>query len=269
MTPTRRQFIREFGIMLGALIAAGCVPRSTPTASPAPHSTATPMASSSASLAPTYPIPGCGDGSPRERLRACWLGFDWLAEQEWNGSWDDSQENLWKATEQLADDHRAALDELVDDGSMSAGAADQLQAAFAAAALYVRDSTWGQIITCYMPTVTPSAPSTKNAAAERQLGVYTRGSPRRLLQQTDILLGMTEGGGFDENTIARAQSAVERDVALLSLSAKEEQVLIETLVNAGCDIYSFPPVDALALEIPPEDAEAARFLVELLLGEPQ
>ena len=240
MASTRRQFIRQFGIMLASLLASGCVP-SCPDA-----------------------VPASGDRSPRERLRSCWLGLEGLRGRDW-GEWEGMQERLWQATDQLLYDHQEALDDLVATDELSEGAAGQVQAAFKAVAWHVRDDVYRGLITCYIPTITPPLPTTVSEVAERQIRIYASGSPARLLLQTDLLIEMAEDDDFDQETVARVQAAVERDIAILTLSSEERQVLLDELVKAAGDCYSFPPFDDFDLEIPPEDAEAARFLVELFL----
>ncbi|GAF81217.1 unnamed protein product, partial [marine sediment metagenome] len=57
MTPTRREFIKSAGIVIGSLVMARCVPI------------------------------GGGDDTSRGRLRTCWLRLDWLAQEAQD--WDD------------------------------------------------------------------------------------------------------------------------------------------------------------------------------------
>jgi hypothetical protein len=95
MTPTRREFIRELGIMLASLVAAGCCP------------------------------PGSGIASPRERLCSCWLGFDWLSSEVLE-DWERGNRAMRKMTA----NHRAALNELVAAGEINATVADEVQMAF-------------------------------------------------------------------------------------------------------------------------------------------
>ena len=92
-------------------------------------------------------------------------------------------------------------------------------------------------------------------------------SANQLVQQAEILETMAESTSVDSEIIERAQAAIERDIAFLSLSDEEWQALYEELVQAAGDTYDFPDFDDLELEITPEAAEAARFLVELLLAQ--
>ena len=64
-----------------------------------------------------------------------------------------------------------------------------------------------------------------------------------------------------------AQAAIARDVAFLNLSSGEVNALYERLLEA-MDAGAQPPAfTELDLEVSPEAAQAAQFLVELLLDE--
>jgi hypothetical protein len=76
---------------------------------------------------------------------------------------------------------------------------------------------------------------------------------------------MAASGDLDQDTVAQAQTAIERDIAFLNLTNAETQVLYEELMVAAGDSYDYPPFSELDLEVTPEAAKAARFLVELLL----
>lgn len=224
MSPTRRDFIKGFGIALGALMMARCVTpgsgqnRSTPS----PAETA------------------------RDRLRSCWMSFGWLAEQAQD--WSDHEKGE-RAREALISDHRAALDELVAAGELQAAAANHAQVAFAAAAYHTWRANCGA--TCYEPVWVD----------------YTPTSSAQLVQQSELLAEMAAIDSLDQDTVARAQAAIERDIAFLSLTDDEVQVLYNELIEAAGDTYDLPTLDELDLEITPEMAEAARFLVEVLLEE--
>jgi hypothetical protein len=216
MSPTRREFIRRVGIALASLMAARCV---------CPSIKGTP-------------------GSPRNRLRECWLKFDWLAEraQDW-GNYEKGEQ----ARDDLVADHRAALDDLVAAGELDTAVADYVQEAFTAAVYHVWRANCG--MTCYEAMPAPD---------------YTPFTSSQLVQQADLL---AENGDLDQDTVAQAQAAIEREIAFLSLSDVETQALYDELIAAAGDTYDYPPFDELELEITPEAAEAACFLVELLLEE--
>lgn len=215
MTPTRREFIKSVGIVIGSLVMARCVPI------------------------------GGGDDTPRGRLRTCWLRLDWLAQATQDC---DNYEPGEKALARLVADHQAALDELVAAGELDAAVANQVQTAFGAAAYHVWRSNVP--ITCYEPVLVD----------------YTPTSSDQLAQQAELLAEMAESGDLDSSTVMQAQAAIERDIAFLSLSSEETQALYDELIEAVGDGYDFPTFDELDLEITAEATEAARFLVELLLG---
>jgi len=184
---------------------------------------------------------GDKDDSPRSRLRHCWLRLDWLAQQAM-GDYERGD----KAREKLAADHRAALDDLVAAGEMNANVADELNTAFGAATTHVLFIN--APITCYEPMLVD----------------YTPASSGQLGQQAGLLAEMAESGDLDPAIVAQAQAAIERDIAFLNLSDAETQALYDELIAAASGTYDFPSLDELDLEISPETAEAARFLVELL-----
>jgi hypothetical protein len=191
-------------------------------------------------MARCIPFGGKSD-SLRGRLRNCWLRLDWLAQQA-KGNYERGDQ----AREKLAADHRAALDELVAAGELGVAVADQVQVAFTEAAHHVWRSN--APITCY----------------EAVMMDYTPASSGQLAQQAGLLAEMAKSGDFDPATVAQAQAAIERDIAFLNLSDAGTQALYEELIEAAGDTYDFPSLDELDLDIPPEAAEAARFLVELL-----
>jgi hypothetical protein len=212
MSPTRREFIKRVGIAIASLMAARCA------------------------------CVSFVDGSPRDRLRSCWLQLDWLAQQT-----QEDYDRGERAREKLAADHRAALDDLVDSGELDADVADELDSAFGSAIAHV---------------VMANAPITCYKTAEPN---YIPVSADQLAQQADLLAEMAEDGNVDSAAVAQAQTAVERDIAFLSLSDEEMRDLNAELWADAGDSYDFPPFDELDLEISPEAAKAARFLVELLL----
>jgi hypothetical protein len=205
------------------------------------------LASLMAARCVCVPFPGDDeDNSPRGRLRSCWQRFDWLEEQA--KDWTDYEKGE-KALEQLKTEHRAALDELVAAGELEAAVADEVQNAFDAAAYHVWRANCGA--TCYEPVLID----------------YTPTSSAQLVQQAELLADLADDATVDQSAVAQAQAAVERDIAFLSLSHEERQMLYDELVEAAGGSYDFPSFSELELEITPEAAEAARFLVELLLEE--
>jgi len=184
--------------------------------------------------------------TPRARLRRAWSRFDWLAEEA--SDWNDYERGE-EARDELVADHRVALDELVAAGELDEAVADQVQEGFAAAAYHVWRANCGA--TCYEPVLID----------------FTPGTSAQLVWQAELLAEMAEDGDIDSETVAQAQAAIERDIAFLNLSNAEVQALYDELIAAAGDSYNFPSFDELDLEITAEAAAAARFLVELLLGE--
>ncbi len=185
--------------------------------------------------------PGGGDDSPQGRLRNCWARLPWLEEQAQD--WDHPERGE-DARDQLVADHRAALNDLVDAGDLEAGVANEIQVAFGAAAYHVWRAN--APITCYEPMELPD---------------YERISASQLARQADILAEVAEMGDVDPETLAEAQATVERDMAYLSLTYEDRENLYEEIERQG-DPY--PRFSQLDLEISPQAAEAAQFLVDLL-----
>lgn len=273
MPPTRRQFIQQFGVMLASLIAARCAPTSTPAAAPTATPTLTPT--------PTIVPPGSGDASLRGRLRDYWLQLDWITQQ--------AQESYGQGTARdgFVAGHRTILDELVAAGELDAGVAEQVQIAFAAAAYSAWFAGYRRVYICYTPTPSPMPSHTPEPyeTIGHALADYTFSSAYQLKNQADLLAEMVASDDLSPDVVAQAQAALERDITFLStfyaatraglerviapshLSNEETWTLYEELEHAVDGPYSFPNFDELELDVPAEAAEAARFLVELLLEE--
>jgi hypothetical protein len=172
-----------------------------------------------------------------------WLRLGWLAEQS-TGDWERGQ----GASEELLAEHQAALDEIVAAGEITSDVAAELQAAFGAAVYHVYRSN--APITCYEPALIDYMPV----------------SSGQLTQQVQILEDMAEEGNLDPATITQAQAAVARDIAFLSLPQEDVQALYDHLIQTAGGA-GYPAFDELALEVPPSAAEAARFLIEVLVEE--
>jgi hypothetical protein len=206
------------------------------------------LASLMAARCACIPLPGIGkDDSPRGRLRSCWQRFDWLEKQA--SDWSDYEKGE-RALEQLKTEHRAALDELVAAGELDADVADEVQNAFDAAAYHIWRANCGA--TCYEPMMMPD---------------YTQSGSAQLVSQAELLADLADDATIDPETLSQVQAAVERDIAFLNLSPEEERALYDALKEAAGEDYDYPTFEGLELEITPEAAEAARFLVELLLEE--
>jgi hypothetical protein len=214
MTLTRREFIKGVGIAAASLVLLQCNALT-------PHD----------------------DSSPRGKLRRTWLQLGWLAEQSTDA------ERGQQALEDLAAQHRAALDELVAAEELTPEVADELQTAYEAAAYHVFRSH--APITCYEPVLVDYAPV----------------SSEQLTAQADLLAEMASQAGLDPTTVSQAQASIERDIAFLGLTSDERQALYDPLIQAANQGATIPPFDQVDLEITPEAREAARFLVGLLLEE--
>ncbi|MBN1178596.1 MAG: hypothetical protein JXD18_05255 [Anaerolineae bacterium] len=221
MTPTRRAFIRDVGIAIAALAMARCVPFKEG-------------------------VPGKSGGTPRDRLHECWTGFGWLAER--TRDWDNDEAGE-EALNQLIANHQAALAELVAQGELTQTVADEVQAAFDAAAYHVWRSN--APITCYEPMYPD----------------YTPTGAAQLVAQAGALAEIAAQSDADPDTVARVQATIARDVAFLSLTYPEVQALYEGLHDAAAAGAPYPTFDELELPVTPDEAEAARFLVELLLSD--
>ncbi len=197
-----------------------------------------------ASLVMARCIPmGGGDDSPRSRLRSCWLRLDWLAQQtqEW-----DNYELGERAREELVTEHRAALDDLVAAGQLDPVVADQMHIAFSEAAYHVWRSN--APITCYEPS---------------QLGMAYMRNRGELVQQIELLEEMARVSAVDEETVTLAHTAIEQDIAFLTVAVALETLDGEARWEAERQLVE--QFEAGEIETSPEAVEAARILVDLLL----
>jgi hypothetical protein len=239
MYASRRDFMKSLGIALASMFMARRVPV------------------------------GSGGDSVRDRLRNCWLMFDWLAQQA-----RVDYEQGEKVCEQLINNHRQALDLLVESNELSQSVAEQIQIAFEATANHIRASS--APIECYFVMILEPPD-------------YASVSINQLHQQVEILKAMTKNCGIHYRTISQVQTAIERDIAFLRLAGEENATLAQVRAIIERDISflnlseeetatfykeltqsaqgtdDYPSFNELALEIPSEAAKAARFLVELLL----
>jgi len=181
------------------------------------------------------------DDTPRGRLRRTWAQLELLGERT-----GKDFEEAEKLRDQLGDDHKAILDELVASGELEQPVADQIQEAFQAAAYHIWRAN--APITCYEPSPGPN---------------YTPASSDQLARQSEILIEMAEKGKIEPATVAQAESAILRDIAFLGLTDEETEAFYIDLSQAAEPIYDF---DKVEVEITPEAEAAARFLVDLLLG---
>lgn len=176
------------------------------------------------------------------RLRQYWWDLDLLARDA--RDMERGQQTLQKFTE----GHRAALDALVAAGQVSPEVADDLQVAFEGAAYHVWRAN--APITCYVPAPYPD---------------YGTQSNVDLAKQAELLEEMAMKSALDPEVVARAQAAIERDIAWRTLPEEDQKAIIEAIMQAAQGTSQYPSLEELDLEIPPTAREAARILVELLL----
>ncbi len=178
-----------------------------------------------------------------DRVRDAWYGLDQLAKDAVD------LERGQKTRDKLIAEHLAALDSLVQAGLVGAGEADDIHVAFQAAAQHVWRAN--APITCYIPAPYPQ---------------YRIMSASDLAEQADILADMAARSAIDPATVAQAQASIQRDMAVLLLTSEDEKALIEALRQTAGDSASFPSLEELQLDIPPEAMTAATLLVDILLG---
>jgi hypothetical protein len=186
-------------------------------------------------------LTGEGD-TPRDRLRGLWIQLDALASKT-----KKDYEAGQKMRDQLGVDHLAALNDLVEAGELKKPVADQIQAAYEGALYHVWRSN--APITCYEPMQWPE---------------YTPASSDQLAKKAEILAEMAKKGKIDQATVAQAQAAIERDIVFLAFSDEDTQAFYERL-RQGAGETDYPDFEGVDLEITPEAAEAAQYLVKLLL----
>ncbi len=184
------------------------------------------------------PSPEDGNDSPRDRLRAYWLQLDSLAlEAQQNPDRSD------QLRAELVADHQAVLDELVSAGELDAAVADQVQVAFDQAAFHIWRSNVP--VSCYI-----ALPVEFDARDD-------------LRQQFELLSQVTDG--LDQSTVQQVQTAIERDIAFFETLADLQPLQGEAYQQAQQELIAQFGTDDM--EVSPEAAGAARFLVELLLRE--
>jgi hypothetical protein len=245
MDLSRRDFMKIFGVSLASLLLARCKRPEMPGVLSTPTEPfSTPMQTCYEPTMPPVATPTPGSISARERLRSCWLGFDELARK---AAADSSQATPSSEDYrlQLSGDHRKALDELVAANEIPTAVADLVQEAYDEACYHVWRSSVP--ITCYI-TAGP---------------LYKPESAAVLVQQSEILDQLASQGNVDPETLAKATTALEHDLAFYALSEEEVQALYARLAESGSP---YPPFDNLELDPAPDAKTAARFLIDLLTG---
>jgi hypothetical protein len=243
MSKTRRDFMKMFGISLGSLLLTRC------------QRTGTPEPTYILCYAPIPYTPISGTATPesisgRDRLRLCWLRFDELAQKTQdaaNRGGGDGDEN--PVGTQMNADHRSALDELVTAGDITAPVADLIQEAFSAAVYHVWRSN--APMTCYEPMMIDYAPASAGS----------------LVQQSEILAEIAAGTPIAPETISKAQTALEHDLAFYALTDADVQALYDQLLEEYRDSYEgIPSFEEIKLSLSPDVKQAAKFLIDILMG---
>jgi hypothetical protein len=228
MTVSRRDFMKVFGISVASLLLTRCrFPIGVTCYAPLP--------------------PTALPDSTRDRLRLCWLSFNELAQKTIEEAKQGSTENTFG--QQLVADHRAALDELVASGELTPSIADLIQEAYAAAVYHVWRSN--APMTCYAAVVVDYAPISAGV----------------LVQQAEALSQAASQASIDPETFAKAQAALEHDMAYYALSDADVQALYDRLISDWqANGQSIPSFETLELE-PTSDAKAAaQFILDLMTG---
>jgi hypothetical protein len=266
VSPTRREFIKQLGVMLASAVMGSCTPPSGggPTSTPdfdpmitcyeAVELTLTPpppdqLTRQADILTATATSSGLNPEATRqalvaiarERLQAAWQQLNELAE-ETRADFESGEQKR----DELAAAHRAALDDLVVRGELTEAVAGQVQAAFEAAAYHVWRAN--APITCYEPVLIDYKPVSSDRLVEQA----------RLLAERDDL---------DPQVVSQAQAAIAKEVAFLNMSPEEVDTLYEQILSAQQSGQPLPDFEDVDLDIAPQDLQAAQFLVKLLLGD--
>jgi hypothetical protein len=227
MSISRRDFMKLFGIGMASILMTRCRPVFV------------------SCYTPTMPPHLDESSTPRDRLRECWLSFGDLAQKTRELANAGSTVDTFGT--QLATDHRGALDELVASGELTATVADLIHEAYMAALYHVWRSN--SLVTCYAPAIEVNyAPSSANA----------------LVRQSEILGNLSEQSTIDPETLAKAQSALEHDMAFYAMSDAEMRALLEGITASQQPGQRVPAFEELQLEVTPEAKAAAEFILHLL-----
>ena len=180
----------------------------------------------------------------RGRLHLLWLRFNELAQAT---SVDYEKGDI--LLQQMTADHHTALDEMASTGVISVPVADLVQEAYAAAVYHIWRSN--APMTCYKPMIVNYAPPSAGG----------------LVQQAEALSQAASQGSIDPQTLAKAQAALEHDMAYYALSDADLQALYDHLISDWqANGESIPSFETLELELTPDAKAAAQFIVDMLTG---
>jgi hypothetical protein len=181
--------------------------------------------------------------TPHGHLRALWLRFSELAQTT-----TANYQNAEILMRQMSSDHRLLLDGLVTASELTAPVADLVQEAYGAALYHVWRSN--APMTCYEPMLVDYQPTSANVLVEQA-----------------AILGQA-AGSIDPATLAKAQAAIEHDMAFYALNDADVQALYDRLTTEWQDtgVYNIPTFDNLDLELTADARTAAQFIVDILTG---
>ncbi|MEW6093479.1 MAG: hypothetical protein AB1531_05890 [Chloroflexota bacterium] len=240
MSISRLDFIKLVGISIASLVLTRCSGGDSPTPILTCYVTYIPL--------DDFPTPTPKSLTVLDRLRLCWMSFGELAHATIRESNPGSTND--KFGEALITEHRTALDEVVASGELASSVADLIQEAYEAAVYHVwRSNT---LITCY----------------EAFMVDYSPASAQVLVQQAELLQEIAAQATIAPETLAKAQSALEHDLAFYALTDEEVSALYERILSEWqSQGQNIPAFDDLELVITPDVKTAARFIIDLLAGE--
>ena len=236
----RRRFLRQLGIALAGVAVVGPSATACCGSGEPPGGGGGDGGDASGADGGSGDITGAGKSSSHwDDLREAWGDLDRLAK------WAEDHEKGEKKRDALAKDHRKALDALVAAGDLKPGVADDMQTAFDEAAYHVWRSS--APISCYEPVAWPQ---------------YDIDAAASLAKQAELLEKHAAAGTLDEATLAAVRTAVQQDMAFLALDPTRRQEIQRTEASGA-----WRSLAELDLEIPPDSAEAAAVLVQVLAGQ--
>jgi len=237
MSISRRDFMKLFGVGVASLLLARCRPRDlaiTPTCYIQVPVEINPQAINNSQ-------------DPLERLRFYWVSFQTLAQQTSYRATEGDTSNTFG--EQLIAEHNLALDDLVIAGELNPSVADLVREAYEAAVNHVWRSNI--LVTCY-----------DFASVD-----YSFVSAQILVQQAEVLHEMASQEIIDPETLAKAQTALEHDMAFYALSDEGVSELYARIVSEWqSQGQTAPTFEDVELVITPNAITAAQFIISLITG---
>jgi hypothetical protein len=230
MSISRRDFMKLVGVSVASLALTRCrLPIGVTCYAPLPPS----------------PTPTEPPLTAKDHLRLDWLSFGELAQATIEEASQGSTDNAFG--QNLVAEHRLALDELVAGGELTPTVADLIQEAYDAAVYHV----WRSNIpmTCYVPMIVNYAPVSAGV----------------LVQQAEVLSEVVNESTIDPETLAKAQAALQHDMAFYALTDEEIASLYDRLITEWqSQQQTVPSFEDVELEITPDAKAAAQFIISLL-----